>query len=78
MPPGIRKTKFSQLLLNQAADINHLVEFFRAYRHLSEVLRHRGYEFPSLRAVEDPPLDDLPVEAFRTDVQKAIDGYTSA
>ena len=78
LPPRIRAIKFSDILLEQTADINHLVEFFRAYQHLCKVLKTRGYEFPSIRAVEDSPFDDLPVGPFQSDVQKAIDGYTSA
>jgi hypothetical protein len=78
MPPGTKKRTFSETLLTQAADIDHLIEFFRAYRHLCEVLKTRGLEFAQIRAFEELPSSELVVEPFQSDVQKEIDTYTSA
>jgi len=78
MPPWVRSNEFSETLLKTNADIDHLTEFFRAYRHLCEVLGPRGYRFPPIRTVEGILAQPLVVEPFPKDVEEAIQNYTSA
>jgi hypothetical protein len=78
MPPETEQLAFSETLLTQVNDTDHLIEFFRAYRHLCEVLKKRGLEFPSIQDFDELPSSELVVEPFQSDVQKAIDGYKSA
>jgi hypothetical protein len=78
MPPSISSSQFSKILLKQAADVEHLAEFFQAYRHVCEVLHIRGYNFPRINAVDGRPVQSLPYDPFPTDVEEAIKNYKSA
>jgi hypothetical protein len=77
MPPLVRSAKFCQILLRKVADVDHLTEFFQAYRHICEVLGPRGYRFPPIRAVEGNLAQPLVVEQFPADVEEAIRNYKS-
>jgi hypothetical protein len=77
MPRFVNSAKFSERLLEQAADVGHLTLFFQAYRHLCEVLRSRGYRFPPIQ-VEGNLTQPLLADPFPRDVEEAIKSYTSA
>jgi hypothetical protein len=78
MPPFVRSTNFSKILLRQADDARHIAEFFQAYRHLCDVLGSRGYRYPPVRAIEGNLAQPLYAEPFPVDVEEAIQGYKSA
>jgi hypothetical protein len=77
-PPSVRSKNFSDILLSQVDDIDHLTEFFLAYRHLCEVLHSRGYRFPPVHSVEGTLVSPLVVDKLPEDVEKAIQNYKSA
>ncbi len=76
-PPSVAKSSFVKTLLEQVEDVERLSEFFRAYQHVCNVLKPRGYSFPRVGLDLGPLPGSLAAEPFPHDVEDAIRTYTS-
>lgn len=77
VPCPLTSDRFAKQLLKQADDIAHIREFFLAYQYLCNILKTRGYNFPSVHSVVGK-LPDLAFDPFPNDVDNAIKNYKSA
>ena len=74
-PPRVSTKAFAEDLLAQAADRDHLIEFFQAYRHLAEILKTRGYSLPTVSLDVGMLRSELAIDPFPADVNSAIKQY---
>jgi hypothetical protein len=74
-PLRVSTNTFAEKLLAQAADRDHLIEFFQAHRHLAEILKPRGYLLPTISPDVGTLGSPLAVDPFPVDVDSAIKRY---
>ena len=77
-PPRVSTKAFVEKLLAQAADRDHFIELFQAYRHLAEILKTRGYSLPTVSLDVGTLGSELAIDPFPADVDSAIKQYFKA
>ena len=77
-PPRVSTKAFVEKLLAQAADRDHFIELFQAYRHLAEILKTRGYSLPTVSLDVGTLGSESAIDPFPADVDLAIKQYFKA